>query len=225
MAEPIGYPGGGNNLFENIMSEERHSFLEQLVGQNLTDSFYLAGGTATALYLGHRWSEDLDFFTDRQFDPFQLAGKLSAFEDFLLTGQEPGTLHCFVKGVKVSFLYYPYPLLGEGQTYKGVQLASLTDIALMKLVALVQRGTKKDFVDLYFLDKEHVTFEELLSLYPEKYPVKTYQPLILLKAFGYFEDAELEEMPKMFREVSWEDIKKHFLVRQKMLASTEIKQK
>lgn len=75
--------------------------------------------------------------------------------------------------------------MGKGQTYKQVQLAELTDIALMKLVALVQRGTRRDFVDLYFLDKEH--------------------------------DADKEEMPKMFREVSWEEIKKHFLQRQKEL--------
>jgi len=205
-------------LFENIMSAERHSVLEELVKQSLLQNFYLAGGTATALYLGHRWSEDLDFFTEQEFDPFHLAGKLANIEGFLLTGQEPGTLHCLIKDVKVSFLYYPYPLLGKGQTYKSVQLAALTDIALMKLVALVQRGTRKDFIDLYFLDGEQVSFEEMFRLYPQKYPVRNYQPVVLLKSFGYFNDAEREEMPKMFREVSWEEIKKHFVQRQKELA-------
>lgn len=204
-------------MFENIMSAERHSVLEELVKQSLPQNFYLAGGTAAALYLGHRWSEDLDFFTEQEFDLFQLAGKLANIEGFVLTGQEPGTLHCLIKDVKVSFLYYPYPLLGKGQTYKHLQLAELKDIALMKLVALVQRGTRKDFVDLYFLDKEQVSFEEMLRLYPQKYPVGTYQPVVLLKSFGYFDDAEKEEMPKMFRKVSWEEIKKHFLQRQKEL--------
>ena len=87
-------------MFENIMSAERHSLLEQLVSRSLVQDFYLAGGTAAALYIGHRWSEDLDFFTEQKFDPFHLAGKLAA----------------------------------------------LTDIGLMKLVALMQRGARKDFV-------------------------------------------------------------------------------
>ncbi len=212
-------------MFESIMSAERHSVLEELVKKSLLQNYYLAGGTALALYLGHRWSEDLDFFAKQEFDPFQLAGKLADLEGFVLTGQEPGTIHGLIGDVKVSFLYYPYPLLGTGQVYKNVQLAGLRDIALMKLVALVQRGTRKDFVDLYFLDKEQVNFEEMLRLYPQKYPVKTYQPLVLLKALRYFTDAEKEAMPKMFREVSWEEIKEHFLQRQKMLATELIKAK
>lgn len=212
-------------MFENIMSEERHSILEQLTRQSLLQSFYMAGGTAAALYLGHRYSEDLDFFTQQEFDPFQLAHKMGDMEGFVLTGQEPGTLHCFVKNVKVSFLYYPYPFLEQGMMYKNCMLASLTDIALMKMVALVQRGARKDFTDLYFLDKEKISFEEILSLYPAKYSVKTYQPLVLIKSLGYFADAEREEMPKMFRMVSWEDIKNYFLRRQKELAVKIINEK
>ncbi len=204
-------------MFEHIMSAERHSLLDQLAAKSLVQDFYLAGGTGAALYLGHRWSEDLDFFTERQFDPFQLAAKLAALEGFQLTGQEPGTLHCFINKVKISFLYYPYPRLESVQNFKNIQLASLTDIALMKLVALLQRGTRKDFIDLFFLDKEHIRFEEMLRAYLKKYPVKTYQPFVILKAFGYFEDADSEEMPRMFRKASWPEIKNYFLQRQKEL--------
>ncbi|WP_159071926.1 MULTISPECIES: nucleotidyl transferase AbiEii/AbiGii toxin family protein [Carboxydocella] len=217
MAKPIGYTKGGSGLFEHIMSKERYILLEQLARHSLVQTFYLAGGTGAALYLGHRWSEDLDFFSEQEFDPFQLAGKLANFEGFLLTSQGPGTLHCFIYGVKVSFLYYPYPRLETGLTYKNIQLASLKDIALMKLVALVQRGTKKDFVDLFFLDKEQIKFEDIFKAYPDKYPVKTFQPLVFLKSLGYFDDAELEPMPRLFREVSWSEIKKYFLQRQKEL--------
>lgn len=205
-------------MFEYIMSEERHILLESLTGQSVLKDFYLAGGTAAALYLGHRWSQDLDFFTGIEFDPLQLAEKLAKLEGFLLTGQEPGTLHCFVNNVKVSFLYYPYPLVGNLEQYREAKLAPLEDIALMKLVAMVQRGTRKDFVDLYFLDKEKVAFEEMLQLFPQKYPAGTFQPLVILKALGYFSDAEKEDMPKMFCEVSWQDIKTHLLMRQKELA-------
>ncbi|MFZ5640553.1 MAG: nucleotidyl transferase AbiEii/AbiGii toxin family protein [Bacillota bacterium] len=83
-------------MFENIMSAERHSVLEELVKQSLPQNFYLAGGTAAALYLGHRWSEDLDFFTEQEFDLFQLAGKLANIE-----GYSPDETGCFgTKGDK-----------------------------------------------------------------------------------------------------------------------------
>ncbi len=189
-------------MFDKIMSAEQHSLLEQLMGELLPQDFYLAGGTAAGLYLGHRYSKDLDFFTGQEFDSFRLAERLSRIGEFLLAGQEQGTLHCFIRDVKVSFLYYPYPLLEEGRIYKRCRLASLTDIALMKLVALVQRGTKRDFIDLYFLDKHQASFEKTLGLYPRKYLVKTYQPLVLLKSLGYFADAEREEMPRMIVPVS-----------------------
>ena len=72
-------------------------------------------------------------------------------------------------------------------------------------------------MDLFFIDKEYLSFEEMMRLYPEKYPVKAYQPLLLLKAFGYFADADREEIPEMLRDVSWSEIKEHFLTRQKEL--------
>lgn len=206
------------------MSEGRHSLLGQLAKKPFLNDFYLGGGTAVALYLGHRRSDDLDFFTACEFDTFRMADELSDIDGFSLAGQEPGTLHCFIKDVKTSFFYYPYPLLEKTRTYKKVKLASLTDLALMKLIALVQRGTKRDFIDLYFLDKEHVSFEAMLGLYTKKYPVKTYQPLVLLKGYTYFADAEREKMPVMLREVSWEQIKDHFLERQKELVLNILKE-
>ncbi len=206
-------------MFENTISAERHALLEQLVSKPVMRDFYMAGGSALALYLGHRWSEDLDFFINREFDTFQLAGVLAVEEGFILTGQEPGTLHCFINNVKVSFLHYPYPMLEEGLEYKGVKLAAPIDIALMKLVALVQRGTKKDFVDLYFIDRGKLRFEVILERFSEKYPAKVFQPLVILKSLGYFEDAEPEIMPRLFREVTWPEIKRHFISRQKELTA------
>jgi len=219
VAEFAGYSKGGCNLFEHIMSDERHTLLKLLATKGMLETFYLAGGTAAALYLGHRWSEDLDFFSAQEFDPFQLAAKLSSLDGFVLTGQAPGTLHCFINRVKVSFLYYPYPLIDAGNSYKNIQLASLTDIALMKIIALMQRGTKKDFVDLYFLDQEHISFEELFLVYPRKYPAETFQPVVFLKAMGYFDEAEIEPMPRLFRHVTWPEIKKYFMKRQKDLSA------
>jgi hypothetical protein len=124
-------------LFERVMSEDRHSLFEQLGKEKLTSNFYLAGGTAVALYLGHRLSNDLDFFSAKEFDSFALGKELSKVEGFVLTGQEEGTLHCMVGDIKISYLYYPYSLLCKEMDYKYNKIASLQDIALMKLVALV----------------------------------------------------------------------------------------
>lgn len=201
-------------MFEHIMSTERIAVLEELKDHNIADDFYLAGGTAVALHLGHRWSEDLDFFSKKKFDAFKLANKIASIGTFLLTGQEEGTVHGLLRHVKISFLYYPYPLLKPLHQYKNVHVADLTDLALMKLIALVQRGTRKDFIDLYFIDKEVIRLEEIFSLFTNKYPPQIFNPMLLLKSFAYFDDAEKEIMPRMFKPVNWEEIKKHFIKRQ-----------
>jgi predicted nucleotidyltransferase component of viral defense system len=107
-----------------------------------------------------------------------------------------------------------YPLLDEFECCQGVKIAGFRDIAAMKLVALVQRGTKKDFIDLYCLEKEKFRLEEMISLVEKKFEVPNYQTLII-KAWGYFVDAEQEATPQMFWDISWEEIKAHFLKRQR----------
>lgn len=199
---------------ELIMSKERHLLLAQLKEKGLLRDFYLAGGTGLALLLRHRWSEDLDFFSAQEFDSLALVTKLAELGDFTVTRQAEGTVHGFMGKVKVSFLHYPYPLLDEFEYYQGVKIAGLRDIAAMKLVALVQRGTKKDFIDLYCLEKEKFRLEEMISLVEKKFKVPNYQTLII-KAWGYFVDAEQEATPQMFWDISWEEIKAHFLKRQR----------
>lgn len=96
-------------MYEYTMSENRHDLLAGLA-RGLPENFYLAGGTALALQLGHRWSEDLDFFSEHKFDSFSLIAGLSKIDEFLVTGQEEGTVHGLMENVKLSFLYYPYSL-------------------------------------------------------------------------------------------------------------------
>lgn len=203
-------------MHEHIMSKDRHDLLEKLKISPF-DSFYLAGGTALALQLGHRWSEDLDFFSKDIFDHLELTIELSKFGEFVLTGQDKGTLHGLLGDVKLSFLHYPYSMLEDYQLYKGIKIAHMKDIALMKVVALVQRGTKKDFIDLFFIERQGLKIEQILDYFPVKFGLDSYDPLLIYKSIGYFEDADREIMPKMFNDYTWDDVKSYFVQRQKAL--------
>ena len=106
--------------------------------------------------------------------------------------------------------YYKYPLLEQTVLFGGIQLASLADIAAMKIHAIEDRGTRRDFVDVYFLSKKY-SLEEMLTFYQKKYAVLEDHLYSILRSLDYFEDAEQEQqMPKMLVPVNWEEIKEYF---------------
>jgi len=171
--------------------------------------FYLAGGTALAIYLRHRRSVDLDWFTmERLSDPIGFAQALRDEGILFITDQTaPGTLHGQVSGVRVSFLEYRYPLLSPLANWKeiDIHLASLDDLACMKLSAVAQRGSKKDFFDIYALCMQHHPLAELLELYRSKFSVTDIGPVIY--GLAYFDNAESERDPVLLEKVSWEKVK------------------
>lgn len=173
------------------------------------DGFYLAGGTAVALHLGHRRSIDLDWFTEGELDdPQRYAAQLRADGVEWTTRQTaPGTLHGAVDGVKVSFLSYHYPLLAEPTpiTGYGCQMASLDDLACMKLAAVAQRGSKKDFVDVWALAEHGFHLERMVADYQQKYATEDISHLVT--SLSYFDDAEREPMPSMLVAVDWSAVK------------------
>jgi predicted nucleotidyltransferase component of viral defense system len=172
--------------------------------------FYLGGGTALALYLGHRHSIDLDWFTqERIADPLRLAQDLRDEGVSFITGRiERGTLHGSVSGVRVSLLEYRYPLLEPHVSWPESEclIASLADIACMKLAALTQRGSKKDFVDIYALGLRYQPLPVMLRLYRQKYSVE--DTVHVLYGLAYFHDADKERMPRMLWDTDWRTIKK-----------------
>jgi hypothetical protein len=171
--------------------------------------FYLAGGTALALHLGHRRSVDFDWFSERPLpDPLRLATEIEASGVPLeVTGVDKGTLHARSASVRVSFLEYRYPLLRPlvETRLSGVRLASLEDIAAMKLAAVAQRGSRKDFVDVFALGGI-LGLDEMLALYRRKYDVRDVGHVLV--ALAYFDDAEDERMPAMLRRWSWVDVRR-----------------
>lgn len=170
---------------------------------------YLAGGTALALHLGHRISVDLDFFTQEEFDEKILSQNLKKLPEFKEEGLAWRTVWGKIGNTKFSLFYYEYPLIKKTINFEGVQILDKEDIAAMKIHALEDRGTKRDFVDLYFLAKGF-SFEQMLKFYDQKYRVLKDHFYIILRSMDYFDEAEMDDMPKMLTPVSWEEVKKFF---------------
>lgn len=191
-----------------ILPISQQCVLAQLGPKVAQHGFYLAGGTAVALHMGHRRSIDLDWFATQGLpDPQRLAQELRAQDVAFVTGSvAPGTLHGSVRGVRVSFLGYRYPLLAALRPWRdGTRIASRADLAAMKLAAVAQRGAKKDFLDVYALGSQGRSLRQMLRDYQEKFAIKDLTHL--LYSLAYFDDAEKERMPRMFWDVKWRTIK------------------
>ncbi len=193
--------------------------LDQLTPAPWLNKYYLAGGTALALHYGHRQSVDLDWFTPEHIQIPSLLKNLSKIAPVEILNRTTDTLEGIIAGVKVSFMTYPYPLLKKPTRYDGaVVLAQPLDIVLMKLGAIADRNTKKDFIDLYiFLEREQKTLSDLLDYLPQKFKGVNYDRYHLYKALTYFIEADAEVLPKMLVKVDWKQIKRFFITDVKKL--------
>jgi hypothetical protein len=115
-------------------------------------------------------------------------------------------LNCGLNGVKLQFLGYPYPLLEQTVEYESIRLSSVIDIACTKLQTIGARGSKKDFIDLYMIFERH-TLQELLDQMRKKYINTDFSLTHILKSLIYFEEAESEPMPRMHKNIEWEQVK------------------
>jgi hypothetical protein len=197
-------------MFERALPTATRTVLIGLGQLPALKKFYLTGGTALALWYGHRKSDDLDFFSPHPFKPSALQATLEQRFHVQLRVKEEGTLHCQVDKVPVSFLHYPYPRLEPGADYKGITVSDPLDIALTKIVAIAQRGSRRDFIDLYWVCREGLTLPVALKRLREKYGETNYSPYHLLKSLVFFADAETEPMPKLLRSISWPAVKTFF---------------
>ncbi|MEZ0343555.1 MAG: nucleotidyl transferase AbiEii/AbiGii toxin family protein [Caldimicrobium sp.] len=196
------------------LSEPQKKTLEKVVNLSLTEGFYLAGGTALTIKYSHRVSEDFDFFTfpEREIDllTFDIKSQTLPIE---WTVKKMDTLIFYYiindHYIKFSFFRYPYILLEKPEFHDSLKIfiAKDVDIACMKAVAIVQRGSKKDFFDLWFLMNLHKwKLEDIFDFLKYKYP--KYNPGMFLKALTYFEDAERESYKDI--DFQWEEIKIFF---------------
>ena len=184
---------------------------------------YLAGGSGLALHLGHRVSVDFDFFTPNNFNQERVAQKLEQIGSFKIAEIAPDTLLGLFESTKFSLFRYEAILVSKTTSLWGIKIASPQDIGAMKIAAVMDRGTKKDFIDLYFLSKQAgITLDDCLNNYEKKYKKLANNIYSIVKSLTYFDDAEKSEMPPMLKKISWEEIKKFFQAGVKRLAREKL---
>lgn len=194
-------------MYPEAINEQTRAVLEKIGQSPVSSQFYLAGETALAFYLGHRESIDLDFFSKDPFSNQEIKDHLSLLGQFKLDHEEEGTIIGSLDAVKIAFFKYSHPLLMPPNNYQGVSLASEQDIAAMKIDAVSSRGSKKDFIDIYFL-LEKYPINELIGFFEKKYSGIQYNKLHILKSMIYFDDADQEPEPVMLKEFNWTEAKK-----------------
>jgi hypothetical protein len=205
-----------------VLGEAQARVLARTAGAVSERGFLLGGGTALALLFGHRRSVDFDWFTEQPIaDPLRLAADLrAAGVPIEVTSTDRGTLHGTVDGVRVSLLEYRYPLLDDPQPLPAspARLLSLDDIGAMKLSAVAQRGSRKDFVDIFVLATRHRPLPELLDCYQRKFAVRDGGHVLF--ALAYFDDAEKEPMPEMLWPLAWDEVRRGVERRLREIASS-----
>ena len=179
--------------------------LKKLATQQELQETRLVGGTALALQYGHRQSVDLDFFGHLPEDREALLDMIRSVGNVTVLNRSKAILQTVINDVKVDFVDYSrYPWIDEPIVEDGFTLASDKDIAAMKVNAIIGRGTRKDFIDLYVL-LQHYSLTEILDFYRQKYPeFSEYRALL---SMTYFDDAEMQDMPRMFITTPWDTMK------------------
>ena len=192
-------------MHKETLSENTRIVLDKIAP--IATPFYLAGGTALALLLGHRISIDLDFFSENAFSVSSLVLQLNTLGNLKIEDQSENTFNGSLDGVKISFFYYPYPLLFPTKKYNNVALADERDIVAMKIQAISDRGSKKDFVDLFVLLKKY-SLNDILKFFNKKYEKFNYNRLHILKSLSYFYDADTNAELVYIHPISWIEVKK-----------------
>ena len=195
-------------LYLETVESSTLELLKKLQRLPVLEQTRLVGGTALALQLGHRKSIDLDFFGTVDCEAEYLRESIAGITSLTILKESPHIHIYIVDGIKVDIVNYKYPWLDDVVLEQGLRLASVSDIAAMKITAIIGRGTKKDFIDIAFL-LHHFSLEEILHFYAAKYNDSSV--FMAMKSLAYFDDAEADPMPDMFVNQSWQQVKAHIL--------------
>jgi predicted nucleotidyltransferase component of viral defense system len=214
---------------DSILNEKQQIVLDKLAGSNfITSTFYFGGGTALSeVYLKHRESIDLDFFSETRYDEQEIFSVVTAISQSLnatLESQlQDNTQIYFLnfeeQKLKLDFAYYPYKRLQPGSIYKNLEVDSKLDIAVNKLMLIgSQRTEVKDFVDLYFLLQEFSIWD-LIAGVRTKFNVDL-EPFTIATDFTAAQDFEF--LPRMHKELNLTELKKFFTIKAKELGKNSI---
>jgi hypothetical protein len=189
-------------LYKSAVKPELLRVLEKLMQIDVFSDLRLVGGTALALQIGHRQSVDIDLFGEIDFEDQERNIEITENIEFLKKSKNINVLS--IDNIKIDIVNYKYPWLSPLVKEDNYRLASLEDIAAMKLNAITGRGTKKDFIDLYYLLK-HFSVNDCFKFYLKKFDDGNL--FLVKKSLTYFDDAEPEPMPVMKENITWEEIK------------------
>lgn len=195
-------------LYLETVESSTLELLKKLQRLPVLEQTRLVGGTALALQLGHRKSIDLDFFGTVDCEAEYLRESIAGIASLTILKESPHIHIYIVDGIKVDIVNYKYPWLDDVVLEQGLRLVSVSDIAAMKITAIIGRGTKKDFIDIAFL-LHHFSLEEILHFYAAKYNDSSV--FMAMKSLAYFDDAEADPMPDMFVNQSWQQVKAYIL--------------
>jgi hypothetical protein len=181
-----------------IIAPETFKLVQQLQAIPELQKFYLVGGTALALQLGHRNSIDIDLFTKNEFEAGYIISLLEADYNITATLARKGTLLAVVNNIKTDFIRHNYQLLQPPITEEGINFLSKEDIAAMKFHAIIQSGKRlKDFIDIYFL-LQHFSMKHMVGFFTAKYSYPN--PMIAMKAVNFFDDIDENiDPPKLLK--------------------------
>ncbi|MDP3703496.1 MAG: nucleotidyl transferase AbiEii/AbiGii toxin family protein [Candidatus Omnitrophota bacterium] len=197
-------------MFIEKLPAKTKATLVRVADLPLPTGTYLAGGTAALLHLGHRLSDDIDLFTPERFEPSVLVQAIQRAGTFELERTSWGTILGWLNGLRFSLFHYTYPVLYPYSRFQRLPVANLKDIAAMKIAAISDRGSRKDFIDLYGMCKTGLSLREALRLYDRKYGALQANRVHIYKSLVYFEEAEQQAMPMMLRPFHWDALKTFF---------------
>ncbi len=191
-------------LYYSTIYPETLRLLKALQEIDFLKNYRLVGGTALALQIGHRISVDLDLFSFSESDVALIPDHIETLGRLKIVNHTPNLLNLFIDEIKVDFVSYRYDFIKPVDEIENIRLASIEDIAAMKLAAIIGRGAKKDFIDLFFLLKDFSLYQ-LFEFYRQKYPDGS--DFLLIKSLTYFDDADVDPMPKMLNPLDWNQVK------------------
>ncbi len=190
-------------IHEKVLPERSLNLLKEVMSLEDYSDFYLAGGTALALQLGHRISIDLDFFTQQ---PFTIALLNQFPKSYTTNYARKNSIEIISEKTKVEFMYWAFPLTQDFVIVDTFRLIDPVDIGLMKLLAIQGRTSKKDIVDLYFIDKEIIPLEELIFLFEVHYPKESFNLYQSLKDIFNSKKIQKDPMPNMMIKIDFEEV-------------------
>jgi hypothetical protein len=190
-----------------ILSREQVDLLDFI--KKYSRQYYLVGGTAIALHIGHRKSIDYDLFTEGKVNTLAIKKQVSSagFRTRIIN-QQADQIHFLMNEVKITFFQFPFTLPATVFHKKYFRMPDLLTLAAMKAFALGGRGKWKDYVDMYYLIKFHLSTKEICNRATELFP-NVFSPVLFYKQLCYFGDIKYDEQVEFMPgfEVSDEEVK------------------